>query len=938
MDTATLPLHALFAAQAGRTPSAIAVCHADHAVTYRELLAWATAIRRSLVAHGIVRGQVVGLHMDRSAAWVAAMLAVLDSEASVLPLPPAFPTSRLRDVIAAAKPAVVLEHPDTPWRADESTSRLPVPVVPPFEEGAEMVASGDADATAFVLFSSGSTGVPKLIARSHRSFQHRLRWTWEQQPFTPLERCAQKAHMTTTHALYELFEPLLRGVPIEIIPDDVARDLEQFWRIVRTRGVSRLLLVPSALRATLDMPGFVAPPLRVVVLMGEYVAPELAALAMSTFPPETRLYSIYGSTEASSTLVCDLRQDWRSGRELPLGMPITPDITASVLDTRREPVAPGAVGRLFLAGPALFSEYVGNPEATSAVLIDRPGDARPLFDTRDDVRLSTDGSLEFVGRADHTVKIRGFRVDLLDVEQAMRRHSEVREVAAIARQDDAGIVHVHGFVAPASVGTRELYTMLRALLPSYMVPSSLHAMEALPRTSSGKPDRPRLLAVLHERPTTGASAHTYANDTETRIATAWQAILGHAQFSREDAFFEVGGSSLMVFALVHRLRAEFGLEPERLDAHDVYAAPTIAALADRLGTRQAGAPPTSDGDASSLVTLRRGSDPEVPPLFVIASAGGTLGAYEPMIARLRTPREIVGVPDPYLWGARDPLQSFDEWVDGYVRAIQRRQPGGPTYLCAYSSAGAFGIEAAQRLGAHGNSVPLLILIDPLALAFADHVGFGHRAFSATWKHPVVRAFVRLVGRFHAAGFGLPRRATRQLERPTPLTRDQLRARMSEARQSKGGILNLSALFELNTGLPFTLEPEDLERVDAGEALDVFLTRAAALGSDLDARWIARIVEQYPLQVGAQHHYDLRPYTGDVLLIEPETPYGGLLALLLRRYMPKLEAVQVPLGAPSERVRSITERFGPLAAHYRCMRDPEFVQGAARLVEQRLGVR
>jgi amino acid adenylation domain-containing protein len=931
MPTSPL-IHTRFRAQAARSPSAVAVSGDRGSLTFQELDARAEALAEALGRCGA--GTIVGVHIDRSIDWVVALLGTLRAGAAVLPLPPSFPRQRLRELIEVARPALIVDAPASRWADYDPVPTIDLTGVRSASPGLETTAD-DPDQPAFVLFSSGSTGRPKLIVRSHRSFFHRLQWTWATHPFAPGEVCCQKAHMTTTHAVYELFEPLLQGVPVHVIPDEQVRNLEQFWQVVRDRRVSRLLLVPSALRASLDMPGFEPPPLRVVVLMGEYVPPELAARALERFPMETAMYSIYGSTEASSTLLCDLRRDWRPGSEVPLGVPIAAHITMAVAGPEGEPCQPGEVGRLFIGGPALFSGYLADPQGTAAALRPLPGHPGRMFDTRDQVRVAPDGAVQYVGRADDTVKVRGFRVDLLDVEHALRSHPGVRQAAVVARRSADGSTSLHGFVVPASVDPRGAFETMRARLPAYMVPSSLHAVDALPFTASGKVDRVRLAAGIAEATVPDAPIGPGASVAERLVADAWATVLGHARFGPADSFFEVGGTSLNVLGLVNRIRAAAGIGRTELDERHVYAAPTVAGLAQHLERLQRKGATGHDAGAPILVTLRRGTAPDLAPLFVIASAGGTLGAYEQLVAALGPSRDIVGIPDPFLWDARDPLEPFEAWVDRYLAAIRSRQATGPYHLCAYSSAGAFGLEVARRLERAGERVALLVLIDPMSLDCRRRSSYGHWALRATWEHPLVRAAIRIGGR-------LRQPITRRMARhdaaaggSTPSTEAERRALMERAVRNRSGLMDLAVLLELNTGRPFTLEEADFPRDGATDDLDVLQARVAQLAPELDADRLARIVRQYPLQVHAQHHYRLSPFDGRVLLFEPRSRHAGLIATLLRPYLPRLRAMVIPLGEPSPRVQAIASRFGALGAHYRCMRDATFVNGVAAALTQAL---
>ncbi|MCJ7629081.1 MAG: amino acid adenylation domain-containing protein, partial [Longimicrobiales bacterium] len=516
-----LLIHELFEERAAMAPEGAAVYEGDRLITFSELESRAKLLAGGLRSRGIGQGCSVGLHIERSIDWVVAILAILKANAAVVPLPPSHPVDWLRDILAFSALDGVIDHTETPLHPSITANRIPLAELSPVGgEGIEGT-PGRSEQAAFVLCSSGSTGQPKMIVRSHQSFFHRLRWTWEQHPFTAGEVGCQKAHMTTTHSIYELFEPLLSGIPVVIIPDRDVRNLELFWDTIRTRGISRLLIVPSALRASLDWPGFEAPPLNVLVLMGEYVPPGLAERTAAAFPERTRIYSIYGSTEASSTLVSDIRGGLQPGEELPLGRPISPDVRAQVLGSDLEPVAPGQIGRLYMAGPALFTEYFRDPALTASVFVDAPRQGEPLYDTHDQVRLLPDGNLQFIGRADHTVKIRGFRVDLPEVERAISRAQDVSQAAVMVTDRSAGGSSLVGFFVPASVDRLSVYQTLRERLPAFMVPSALVGLDAFPLTASGKVDRVRLLAE-YEGHSGGPSAHRTLSSTERRVREVWE--------------------------------------------------------------------------------------------------------------------------------------------------------------------------------------------------------------------------------------------------------------------------------------------------------------------------------------------------------------------------------------------------------------------------------
>lgn len=927
-----LLFHAQFSEQASRTPGGVAIHEEDRFITFADLETRAERVASALRSAGIRDGCTVGLHIDRSIAWVVGVLAILKTNAAVVPLPPSYPPRRLQEILAFAGLDAVIDDSKTPLDPASVSRVLHLGDLLTDAGGHSDSFPGESDQPAFVLCSSGSTGQPKMIVRSHRSFFHRLRWTWEQHPYAPGEVCCQKAQMTTTHAIYELFEPLLRGIPVVIVQDRDVRNLESFWDTIRKRGISRLLIVPSVLRASLDMPGFVAPPLDVLVLMGEYLHVGLAQRAIAAFPARTRLYSIYGSTEASSTLVCDLRKSYRPDEELPLGTPISPDVRALVLGSDLEPVAPGEVGRLFMAGPALFSEYFRNPTLTASVVIHASRYDEPLYDTHDQVRRMPDASLQFIGRVDDSVKIRGFRVDLQEVERAILLDPEVSQAAVVVSDNEAGHATLLAFVAPATVDRSGVYRTLRERLPDYMVPSLVVSLDAFPLTGSSKVDRAQLLKE-HAHRAQHPPAGRAPTDTQRRVAEVWERTLGHASFTLDDSFFEVGGTSLSVFALLHRLREVFSLGRAQLDEQSVYRYPTVEELSVYIAGIRNGRSHHATRRTPLLVTLRKSSDPGRQPFFVISSAGGTLGAYEKLSRALTMTREIIGVRDPFIWGGRDATEGFQRWVSHYVEAIRDRQPEGPYYLGAYSSAGAFGFEIARRLRLEGREVALLALIDPQALEFGSQWHYGYWVLRATWMRPAFQALVRLAGRLRSPAIKLLRTIHSPGGRNDfALPTEEFRELAVGATQAKGHLMTLAALLELNTGLPFALADSDFAGRPPDQYLGVLQRRVQTLTPEVDPAAIERIVVQYQLQVRTQHAYQLRKYEGQVLLVEPTTRYAGLVAALLRPHVRNLQVRTIPLGPPSERARVICAQFGSLEAHYRSMRDDVFVQGLAKLLD------
>jgi acyl-coenzyme A synthetase/AMP-(fatty) acid ligase len=374
-----------------------------------------------------------------------------------------------------------------------------------------------------VLSSSGSTGVPKLIVRSPASFYHRVAWTNDNFQIKPCEPCVQKSHMTTTHSLYEMLEPLLMGAPLHILPDVSKTGLSQFWKAVQLIKPQRLLLVPSLVQATVDntdMLELLPDSLRMIVLMGEAPRASLCKKVLSAIPNvRKRFFSIYGSTEASSSMVLDIGAHFNAMPDcacLPLGCPIDSRIQTWVLDENgKSLVDNGSTGKLYFTGPQIFQRYLGAEELTMNAFYETtrsqlywssanhsidmsiPKDKElQLFCTQDCVRISDKGQLECVGRSDDVVKVRGNRVQLSELDCHLERLAGVRQsmTLLISTSDDHEPVLV-SFITPANINRDDVMAALSQRVPDYMMPQ-LMPLSAMPLTQSSKIDRIGLKALF----------------------------------------------------------------------------------------------------------------------------------------------------------------------------------------------------------------------------------------------------------------------------------------------------------------------------------------------------------------------------------------------------------------------------------------------------------
>ena len=554
-----------FLDQCSRTPTALALIEGQQSVTYTQLRQLALHIARQLEAHAKPKSIVV-IHLDRGIEYVSALLGTWLAGCVALPLPRSYPDVRKREIIRHSDPSFGI-------------SKTPLGILPmlgpsePTQQESEFdwplaLCSSE---PAVVLCSSGSTGRQKLIVRSHESFFHRFEWTWSTLPFQERELCCQKSHMTTTHSVYELFEPLLQGTATQIIREEAVQDVENFWRTIASQRFTRLLLVPSLIQWATRIPGLDLSALKRVVLMGEYVNSRTALLALETFPLQTEIFSVYGSTEASSSMVCDLRA-YRLTGELPLGQPISSDIATAVVKSDGTEAVSGEDGVLLIRGPCLFDGYLNNPSLTEEAFSNFR-ESR-FYNSRDRVRIVADGRIEFVGRVDTTVKIRGFRVDLEEVESKIVDWPGVEHALTFLHRRKEGIEALAAIVCP-KLPVEPIRNYLCRELPDYMVPGVIHTVANMPRTASGKLDRSQCQRLVDEISPRDSFSGGVVYDMSTlqtpvaedRVAALAQfvcsmaaSVRGGSRISGSSRVGEAGLDSLMLAELAYALRYKLRVE------------------------------------------------------------------------------------------------------------------------------------------------------------------------------------------------------------------------------------------------------------------------------------------------------------------------------------------------------------------------------------------
>ncbi len=601
-------VHELFAAQAARTPEAVALVWGGERVTYGELGRRSAELAGALGRRGVGPETRVGVCMARTPELVASLLGVLRAGGAYVPLDPGYPAERLRYMLADSGAALVLADA----AAAERLGECGVEVVrvdggeedearrtqqDASSEDAALSHSSSPESLAYVAYTSGSTGAPKGVLGTHGGIVNRFAWMWSEHPFKPDEVCVQKTSLAFVDSVWEVFGPLLAGVPSVLVPDEEARDPEALLGHLARHGVTRIVLVPSLLRALLDAHpelGGVCPRLRLVVTSGEELPAELARRFAAALPGAA-LLNLYGSSEVAADSTGHVLGAGGAGvgERVPIGRPIW-NTRVYVADAALQPLPAGAEGELYVAGAGVARGYAGNPAATAERFVPDPFALAPggrMYRTGDRARWTPEGELEYLGRGDRQAKVRGFRIEPGEVEAALLELPQVREAAVSVREDAAGEKRLVGYVVPADgagaapAELAELRARLAERLPEYMVPGAFVVLESVPLTASGKVDRRALPA-----PEAGVGTAYVAPRTEAEavLAGIWAEVLRVERVGVEDDFFELGGHSLLATQVVSRVRQELGVE---VPLQAVFGASTVAALAERLEELRATAGP-----------------------------------------------------------------------------------------------------------------------------------------------------------------------------------------------------------------------------------------------------------------------------------------------------------------------------------------------------------
>jgi amino acid adenylation domain-containing protein/non-ribosomal peptide synthase protein (TIGR01720 family) len=554
-------LHQLFEKQADLTPDGVAVKAGDQRRTYREIEETANRLAHTLETEP---GSPVGVCLHRDIDLLPALLSVMKSGGAYVPLDPHYPRDRLRYMLEDSG-------------ADVITSRDIAENLPFLGHGRRLYFVDDAggpstrlkkniseDSLAYIMYTSGSTGKPKGVMGTHLGMVNRFRWMWREFPFGSNEVCCAKTSLNFVDSVWELFGPLLAGVPVTLVPDAEVKDALALANLISREKISRLVAVPSLLAVLVDIwEGQELHPM-IITSSGEALTSNLARRLLDV--AGVRLLNLYGSSEIAADATCiEIKREHLATPFVPIGKPI--DQMKCLLMIDEKPVEVGEPGELYVAGPGVARGYFGRPALTKERFLDIDGDT--YFRTGDMVRWRDDGHLSFIGRADFQVKIRGNRVEPGDVEAVIRTFQGITDCVVTARTIGDTAQLVAYCVCQGKLNKTALKEFLAQKLPDYMVCSHYVQMDLLPLNPNGKLDR----GALPEPAATTDGYVAPSTEKEKTLAGLWEEVLNLPRVGVEDCFFELGGDSVSSLRMVMKARkAGIAISPAQLQDHRTVAA------------------------------------------------------------------------------------------------------------------------------------------------------------------------------------------------------------------------------------------------------------------------------------------------------------------------------------------------------------------------------
>jgi amino acid adenylation domain-containing protein len=695
-------LDELVTAAVTKSPSRVAIECGDRTVTYLEMENRANQLANHLIAAGVKKQELVGIYLERSPELVIALLGVLKSGGCYVPLDPLFPQERLAYMIDDARISIVLtqstlvsslpggQHTLVCLDADRECIFKENTISPKIDRCVSDLA--------YTIYTSGSSGKPKGVMIEHRSVVNCLSSMKRRPGFDQSDVMVAVTTISFDIAVLEIFLPLISGGKLVIATKPETNDGSLLADLLQRRHATMLQATPVTWRLLLDA-GWEAPRGMKMLCGGEALPPELATRLLRG---QGRLWNMYGPTE--TTIWSAVYNVTAAAGPVPIGPPIS-NTQFYIVDNELQPVPIGVPGELLVGGIGLARGYLNRPNLTTERFIasDLGGAATRLYKTGDFVRYRLDGCIEFLGRSDFQVKVRGYRIELEEIEHVLSQHESIKDTAAVTWVDSNADISLVAYYIPIpgkSIPPEDLKKHIQRQLPGYMCPSFFVELHSFPVTPNGKINRKAFPPPDLSAATAESNYVAPRTEFEAHLAKIWQKVLKRRTIGLDDDFFDLGGHSLLAAKLFVAIEEEIGV---KLSLATLFHCPTIRILSENIKSR------VQFSNWTSLVPIQ--THGEKPPLFLVHGAEGNVLLYRSLSQCLGQEQPVYGLQFLGLGGEGLLNKSIEAMAAEYIKEIRILQPTGPYYLGGYCLGGTIAFEIAQQLRRAGEVVELLAMIE-----------------------------------------------------------------------------------------------------------------------------------------------------------------------------------------------------------------------------------
>ena len=679
------------AKQVQEQPKSLAL-DGERALTYQEVWDQSAALAQNIAAQQI-QAEPIALLIPRSNEAILAILAILRSGNSYLPLDPALPDQRLHQILNSGTAKAVFTNSENRVRLS-----CELPIFESSNQSQEAHSPIDLpvnhEALAYLILTSGSTGQPKPVAITHANLAHSTssRKTYYK---SPPKRFLLISSLSFDSSIAGLFWTLAEGGTLVPMPVGLEQDIHALAGFIREQDITHLLTLPSLYQLLLDHSSAKdLASLHVVIIAGESCSSQLAASHLKKLP-SCQLHNEYGPTETS--VWASVQPITAAEQPVPIGQAI-PGVHLTLLDSQQQAAPRGMIGEIAISGPTLAQGYYQHPELTAERFLEANAKRPRTYLTGDLARQSLDGTFYFLGRKDRQLKVRGYRIEPTEIEAALCQLNQVKEASVIADKQ------LHAFLVATEPPAREvLTTHLRSCLPDYMVPSTFQFLTQLPTLINGKVDTATLANLTKTTPNT--EKITPHSEIEKTLADIWGKVLNITSPSIHDNFFELGGDSITSIRFLAQARNQ-GLN---FEANDLFQHPTIATLATVVRDENKNVPSLP---FSSLVEVKKGNSA---PLYLVHTIRGGVTSVYKLAQHFPAEQTVFGLQAP-----PEPFSDMVSMATAYLKEILEHQPEGPYYLGGFCTGGVVALEMARQLQAQNKTVKFLALLDSAPPEFADY--------------------------------------------------------------------------------------------------------------------------------------------------------------------------------------------------------------------------